>query len=79
MQCACITGVAGEALTEEERRFVREARPAGLILFARNCREAEQIRALVADFKAAAGDDRALVLVDQEGGKQLYRMGLGAE
>jgi beta-N-acetylhexosaminidase len=69
MQCAFITGVAGEALTEEERRFVREARPAGLILFARNCREAEQIRALVADFKAAAGDDRALVLVDQEGGR----------
>jgi beta-N-acetylhexosaminidase len=68
MQRAFITGVAGETLTEEERRFVREARPAGLILFARNCREAEQIRTLVADFKAAAGDD-VLVLIDQEGGR----------
>jgi beta-N-acetylhexosaminidase len=67
MQRAFITGLSGETLTEEERRFVREARPAGLILFARNCREAEQIRALVADFKAAVGD--VLVLIDQEGGR----------
>lgn len=69
MQCAFITGVSGETLTDEERRFVRDARPAGLILFARNCRAAEQIRTLVADFKAAAGDDRVLVLIDQEGGR----------
>jgi beta-N-acetylhexosaminidase len=69
MQRAFITGVSGETLTEEERRFVRDARPAGLILFARNCREAEQIRTLVADFKAAAGDDGMLVLIDQEGGR----------
>jgi beta-N-acetylhexosaminidase len=69
MQRAFITGVAGETLTDEERRFVRDARPAGLILFARNCRNAEQIRSLVADFRAAAGDDRVLVLVDQEGGR----------
>lgn len=69
MQRAFITGVAGETLTEAERGFVRDARPAGLILFARNCREAEQVRALVADFKAAAGDDRMLVLIDQEGGR----------
>lgn len=69
MQRAFITGVSGETLTDEERRFVREARPAGLILFARNCRAAEQIRALVADFKAAGGDDQVLVLIDQEGGR----------
>jgi beta-N-acetylhexosaminidase len=69
MQRAFITGVSGETLTDDERRFVRDARPAGLILFARNCRDAEQIRTLVADFKAAAGDDDALVLIDQEGGR----------
>jgi beta-N-acetylhexosaminidase len=69
MQRAFITGVSGETLTDEERRFVRDARPAGLILFARNCRAAEQIRALVSDFKVAAGDDRVLVLIDQEGGR----------
>lgn len=69
MQRAFVTGLSGETLTDEERRFVRDARPAGLILFARNCRAAEQIRALVADFKAAAGDDRVLALIDQEGGR----------
>lgn len=69
MQRAFITGVSGETLTDDERRFVRDARPAGLILFARNCRDAEQIRTLVADFKAAAGDDGVLVLIDQEGGR----------
>lgn len=69
MQRAFVTGLSGETLTDEERRFVRDARPAGLILFARNCRAAEQIRALVADFKDATGDDRMLVLIDQEGGR----------
>ena len=69
MQRAFITGLAGETLSDEERRFVRDARPAGLILFTRNCREAEQIRKLVADFKTAAGDDQVLVLIDQEGGR----------
>ncbi|MFM9846811.1 MAG: beta-N-acetylhexosaminidase [Hyphomicrobiaceae bacterium] len=69
MQRAFITGVSGETLTDEERRFVRDARPAGLILFARNCRAAGQIRQLVADFRTAAGDDDVLVLIDQEGGR----------
>lgn len=69
MQRAFITGVAGETLSDEERRFVRDARPSGLILFARNCRDADQIRALVAEFRMAAGDDRVLVLIDQEGGR----------
>lgn len=69
MQRAFVTGLSGETLTDEERRFVRDARPAGLILFARNCRAAEQIRTLVADFKDATGDDRMLVLIDQEGGR----------
>ena len=60
MQRAFITGVSGETLTDEERRFVRDARPAGLILFARNCREAEQIRTLVADFKDLPAMTRCL-------------------
>jgi len=66
---AFITGVAGERLGEDERRFLREAKPAGLILFARNCRDAEQIRALISDFKDAVAEDGLLVLIDQEGGR----------
>ena len=66
---AFITGVAGESLTPEEWRFLQEARPAGLILFDRNCRTPAQVTALIASFKDAVGSDDLLVLVDQEGGR----------
>lgn len=68
-QKAFITGLAGPELTDAERRFVAETRPAGLILFARNCLEAGQIRRLVADFRNAGGTSRVLVGIDQEGGR----------
>lgn len=66
---AFITGVAGQELTRDERDLIEASRPAGLILFARNIRSREQVCDLVADFKAAVGDERVLVLVDQEGGR----------
>ncbi len=69
MQKAFIIGVAGTALSDDERRLVAEARPAGLILFARNLDTAAQIKALIDEFKAAAGTEKILVLVDQEGGR----------
>ncbi|MFM9940949.1 MAG: beta-N-acetylhexosaminidase [Hyphomicrobiaceae bacterium] len=69
MQRAFITGVSGLELTRDERAFVNETQPAGLILFARNCASQPQITALVADFKAAVGHDNLLVLIDQEGGR----------
>lgn len=68
MQKAFITGVAGTSLTGDERRLIRQARPAGLILFSRNLETADQIRGLIADFKAEAGPS-VLVLIDQEGGR----------
>lgn len=64
-----ISGCAGHSLSEEERSFFAEARPCGLILFARNCAEPAQIRALVSSFKNAVGSDRVLILIDQEGGR----------
>ncbi len=66
---AFITGLAGPELTADERLFLTETRPAGLILFARNCVEADQIRQLVADFRQAVGTSRVLVAIDQEGGR----------
>jgi len=53
----------------EERAFVREAQPAGLILFTRNCETRDQIRRLIDDFREAAGSERLLILIDQEGGR----------
>jgi beta-N-acetylhexosaminidase len=69
MQTALIIGVSGAALTPDETQFIRDVKPCGLILFARNCVSREQIRALVAEFRTALGSDTALVLIDQEGGR----------
>jgi beta-N-acetylhexosaminidase len=66
---AFISGCAGVALSDAERRFFAETRPCGLILFARNVATPAQIRALVAAFKEAVESDAVLVLVDQEGGR----------
>jgi beta-N-acetylhexosaminidase len=66
---AFISGCASPRLSEDERRFFQAARPCGLILFRRNCEDAEQIRQLVGEFREAVGDADALVLIDQEGGR----------
>ncbi|MCG8559758.1 MAG: beta-N-acetylhexosaminidase [Hyphomicrobiales bacterium] len=66
---AFISGCAGLALTADERAFFAEARPCGLILFARNCDAPDQISDLVDDFRNSVGEERLLVLIDQEGGR----------
>ena len=66
---AFITGCSGETLSRDEWAYVQDARPAGLILFDRNCRGADQVRALVNQFKDALGRDRTLIMIDQEGGR----------
>jgi beta-N-acetylhexosaminidase len=69
MPSAFITGLAGATLLEAERSFLASARPAGVILFARNCVAHDQIRRLVGDALDAIGDADTLVLIDQEGGR----------
>ena len=66
---AFISGCAGLALSDDERRFFAATRPCGLILFARNCGTPEQVAALVTQFKDAVESDDVLVLIDQEGGR----------
>lgn len=66
---AFITGLEGLYLTAREKRFLREEKPWGLILFSRNCGEPNQIRDLVADFRRHVGRPDAPVLIDQEGGQ----------
>src|SRR6202166_3863184 len=65
---AFITGVAGPALTNEERQFLREAQPWGLIVFLRNISGPDPLRRLIGEFRSAVGRD-APVLIDQEGGR----------
>ena len=78
MTAALITGVSSTALTPDERAFLRDVQPAGLILFSRNCQTRSQITALVAEARAAVGPGQLLVLIDQEGGRvQRLRPPLG--
>ncbi len=65
---AFITGVAGPSLTAEERQFLKEAQPWGLIVFARNIADGDKLRRLVEECRATLGR-RAPVLIDQEGGR----------
>lgn len=70
MTLAFITGLSGLTLTPGEAALLKSAAPAGIILFSRNCADAEQIRRLVADARDASGQgDDFLVLIDQEGGR----------
>lgn len=64
-----IFGCSGPVLTADERDFFREADPVGYILFARNCDNPEQLRALTDDLRAIHGRSRLLISIDQEGGR----------
>jgi beta-N-acetylhexosaminidase len=69
VRSAFITGLAGEALAYGERTLLSATRPVGIILFARNCTNPDQVIRLIAEAKAAIGADDVLVLIDQEGGR----------
>lgn len=64
-----IYGVEGLSLTQSERAFFSRQRPAGYILFARNCEDPVQLRALTNALKALHTDYLPLILIDQEGGR----------
>lgn len=65
---ACITSVSGPVLLAEERAFLRDAQPWGVILMGRSCLDRSQVRSLTAEIKDALGRD-ALIFIDQEGGR----------
>lgn len=65
---AFITGLAGTKLLDEERAFLRDAKPFGLILFKRNIQDKVQVTELVGEALHELAPD-APVLVDQEGGR----------
>lgn len=66
---AMILGVAGTTLSADETVFLRDERPWGFILFARNIAEASQVCDLTAALRDCVGRPDALVFVDQEGGR----------
>ncbi|HJO71846.1 MAG TPA: beta-N-acetylhexosaminidase [Rhodospirillales bacterium] len=66
---AVILGCGGPVLGDAERRFFRDADPLGFILFARNCKDPDQVRNLIAELRDCVGRADAPVLIDQEGGR----------
>ncbi|MFC0242948.1 beta-N-acetylhexosaminidase [Rhodopseudomonas telluris] len=71
---AFITGISGLGITDEERGFLREARPWGFILFKRNVDNPAQVAGLVAELRRLIDAPDAPVLIDQEGGR-VQRLG----
>jgi len=70
---AFISGLSGLTLTADERAFLREARPWGLILFKRNIQDKNQVIDLIREALHELGGATP-VLVDQEGGR-VQRLG----
>ena len=64
-----IFGLSGPVLTDAERGFFRDARPAGYILFKRNVETRAQLRALTDSLRDLEGRADVAILVDQEGGR----------
>ena len=65
---AIIVDATGTELTREEEDLFKSEKPAGFILFKRNCVSRKQVTDLVAAMRACVGRDDVPVLIDQEGG-----------
>lgn len=65
---ACIISVSGPVLLEEERAFLRQVQPWGVILMGRSCQSRAQVKALVSSIHSELGRE-ALIFIDQEGGR----------
>lgn len=65
---AIVVDATGTELTREEEQLFKSEKPAGFILFKRNCVSKRQVKDLVAAMRACVGRDDVPVLIDQEGG-----------
>ncbi|MEE8409250.1 MAG: beta-N-acetylhexosaminidase [Myxococcota bacterium] len=66
---AVMCGFEGTSVGPELKEILREVRPAGVVLFARNVESPLQVSELGAEIKSLRADDPILLAVDQEGGR----------
>ena len=66
---AVIFGIKGYHLTNKEKKFFKEIKPWGIILFSRNINNISQVKNLIDDIKNLFNDKKYPILIDQEGGK----------
>ena len=64
-----IVGVKSTRLSNNERALFAELQPWGIILFARNINDPNQVIALINDCKEALQRSKLMVFIDQEGGR----------
>lgn len=65
---AIIVDATGTELTKDEEQLFKAEKPAGFILFKRNCVSKKQVKQLVAAVRECVGWADLPVLIDQEGG-----------
>jgi len=63
-----IIGLGGKKLANEERRWLQEKPPLGVILFARNIENPEQVRGLLDSVRDCTGE-ATWAAIDEEGGR----------
>jgi len=68
MHRCLIIGLHGKELTKEERIWLKEKPPLGVILFARNIGNSEQIRSLLEDVRDCTSE-ATWAVIDEEGGR----------
>lgn len=64
-----VIGVPGPHFSADQRAALRDIRPVGMIVFARNVESRDQLRALTDSFRELVDLPEAVVMVDQEGGR----------
>jgi beta-N-acetylhexosaminidase len=65
---AIIIDATGTELTKDEQQLFKAEKPAGFILFKRNCVSKKQVKELIASVRESVGWADLPVLIDQEGG-----------
>jgi len=67
-----VIGLAGLSLTEQEKSWLKDYTPKGVILFARNVQSPEQTQSLLAEVRQYGGEN-LWAAIDEEGGR-VHRM-----
>jgi len=67
-----IVGLNGIILSQQEKKWLKDKPPLGVILFTRNCESPEQVKSLLAEVRACTGQ-KTWAAIDEEGGR-VHRM-----
>ena len=66
---AFIVGIKSYKLSSKEKLFLKKFKPWGVILFSRNIKSIQQVKALTDNIKKIFKDKKYPILLDQEGGR----------